>query len=444
MESVSRVLALIAIIVIAVVVARRIETRASGKLAGGGERSASGPFVDYRGEAPGKIHTITAKDLPRPYATKAAQNHPDVVSRPANAWPQAPGGFKVDLFAGGLDNPRLIRTAPNGDLFLAESYPGRILVFHGVTNDGKPEKVETFAEGLNRPFGIAFYPPGTNPQYVYIGNTDSVVRFPYRNGDLKARGPKETIIPSLPSGDETVGGGGHWTRDVVFSLDGKNMFVSVGSRTNIADTDEDKSEFHRADILVANPEGSDLRVYASGIRNPVGLAIDSRGMLWTSVNERDNIGDNLPPDYITHVQENGFYGWPWYYIGGNEDPRLAGKHPELKDKVIVPDVLLEPHNASLELTFYEGKQFPSQYDGDIFAAEHGSWNRGVRTGYEVIVAPIRDGRAVGDYEDFLTGFVTSDGKVWGRPVGVAVAEDGSLMVTDDGSQSLWRVRYTGK
>ena len=429
------------LVLVGLLFARRFQTGATASAAA---NSGDGPFTDYRGEVPGKIHKITPGDLPKPYATAAVENGPHVVNRPANAWPQAPAGFKVDLFAGGLDNPRLIRTAPNGDLFLAESDAGRILVFRGVTKDGKPEKVETFTEGLRRPFGIAFYPPGPQPQYVYIGNTDSVVRVPYKNGDLKARGPAETVIPSLPSGEETVGGGGHWTRDIAFSLDGKQMFVSVGSRTNIADTDKDKSEFHRADILVANPDGSNLRVYAWGTRNPVGIAIDPEGQLWASVNERDNIGDNLPPDYITHVQEDGFYGWPWYYIGGNEDPRLKGKHPELKDKVIVPDVLVEPHNASLEMTFYEGQQFPSDYHGDIFAAEHGSWNRRIRTGYEVIAVPVRNGRATGEYEDFLTGFVTSDGKVWGRPVGVAVAQDGSLMVTDDGSESLWRVSYARK
>lgn len=407
--------------------------------------SSNGPFTDFRGEAPGKIHKITPGDLPQPYMTPDSDNSPRVVARPKNAWPQALPGFKVELYAEKLDNPRLIRTAPNGDIFLAESDPGRILVFRGITSDGKAAKTETFATGLSRPFGITFYPPGPNPQYVYIGNTDSVVRFPYQNGDLKARGPQETIIASLPSGNERVGGGGHWTRDIAFSLDGKQMFVSVGSRTNVADVDEDKTEFHRANILVANPDGSDLRIYASGIRNPVGIAIDPKtGVLWTSVNERDRIGDNLPPDYITHVQEGGFYGWPWYYIGGNQDPRFKGKHPELKDKVIVPDVLLEPHNASLELTFYEGSQFPKEYAGDIFAAEHGSWNRSVRTGYEVILVPLRNGRANGEYEDFLTGFVTPDGKVWGRPVGVAVAQDGSLMVTDDGSESLWRVSYVQK
>lgn len=436
-----RVFVLVLLVLVVLALARRFRTGASGSSASAAASSSDGPFTDYRGEVPGKIHKITPADLPKPYATPAVENGPQVVRRPANTWPQAPAGFKVDLFASGLDNPRLIRTAPNGDLFLAESDPGRILAFRGMTSDGKPQKLETFAEGLHRPFGIAFYPPGPEPQYVYIGNTDSVVRFPYKNGDLKARGPAETVIPRLPSGEEAVGGGGHWTRDIAFSLDGKQMFVSVGSRTNIADTDEDKSEFHRADILAANPDGSNLRVYASGLRNPVGIAVDPQGRLWASVNERDNIGDNLPPDYITHVEENGFYGWPWYYIGGNEDPRLKGKHPELRDKVIVPDVLVEPHDASLELTFYEGQQFPSDYRGDIFAAEHGSWNRRIRTGYEVIAVPVRNGRATGEYEDFLTGFVTSNGKVWGRPVGVAVAQDGSLMVTDDGSESLWRVSY---
>jgi glucose/arabinose dehydrogenase len=395
------------------------------------------PFTDFHGEAPGKVHYITAADLPKPFATQGVANFAQVVPRPADAWPKTLPGFKVDLFAEGLNNPRLITTAPNGDLFVAQSTPGEIVVFHGITAESKAQSQQTFATGLKLPFGIAFYPPGPNPQYVYVGNTDSVVRFPYRNGDLKARSNPETIIPSLPSG-----AGGHVTRNIAFSPDGKQMFVSVGSASNIADTDTTPAEHNRADILVANPDGSNLHVYASGIRNPVGLTIDPKtGELWTSVNERDMLGDNLPPDYITHVQEGGFYGWPWYYTGGNPDPRMNGKHPELKDETIVPDVLLEPHNASLELTFYEGKQFPTQYAGDIFAAEHGSWNRSIRTGYEVILVPMHNGKATGEYEDFLTGFVTPDGGVWGRPVGVAVASDGSLIVTDDGSNSIWRVSY---
>jgi glucose/arabinose dehydrogenase len=269
-----------------------------------------------------------------------------------------------------------------------------------------------------------------------------VVRFPYRNGDLKARGAAETIVPDIPAGGRLTGGG-HWTRDIAFSRDGGKMFVSVGSHSNDDDTDNNPVEFHRADILQFNPDGSGGRVYAWGIRNAVGIAVNpSTGELWASVNERDGLGDNLVPDYITHVQEGGFYGWPWFYIGGHQDPRQQGKHPELRSKSIVPDVLLQPHNASLEMTFYEGGQFPSEYDGDAFAAEHGSWNKAVRTGYEVIRVPMKDGHATGEYQDFLTGFVTPGGDVWGRPVGVAVANDGSLIVTDDGSNTVWRVAYT--
>ena len=241
-------------------------------------------------------------------------------------------------------------------------------------------------------------------------------------------------------------GGGHWTRDLVFSQDGRKLFVAVGSASNVDDVDTSQREFHRANILEYTPEGQFVRVYASGIRNPGGgLVVNPQtGELWASTNERDALGDNLVPDYITHVQEGGFYGWPWYYIGGHQDPRHAGKHPELKDKVIVPDVLLQAHNASLGFTFYGGTQFPAEYRGDIFAAQHGSWNKSVRTGYEVIRIPLRNGHATGEYEDFLTGFVTTDGQVWGRPVSVTSAQDGSLLVTDDGSNSIWRVSYMGR
>jgi glucose/arabinose dehydrogenase len=266
-----------------------------------------------------------------------------------------------------------------------------------------------------------------------------VVRFPYHSGDMKATGAPQTIVPVLPSG------GGHITRDVAFSLDGKTMFVSVGSHSNHDDPDTHPAEKNRANILAFTPEGKDFRIYASGIRNPVGLAVNpTTGQLWTSINERDTLGSNLVPDYITHVQEGGFYGWPWFYMGGNWDPTLQGKHPELKSKVITPDVLIQPHSASLEMTFYTGNQFPAKYDGDIFAAEHGSWNKKTRAGYEVIRVPLKGGHASGVYEDFVTGFVLPDGNVWGRPVGVAVAPDGSLMVTDDGSNSIWRVLYVGK
>ena len=401
-------------------------------------------FADFRNQAPGIVHKITVADLPQPYATSAIDNGPNMVPRPKDAWPQAPPGFKVDLYAADLDNPREIRTAPNGDVFLAESEPGNIKLFRGITKDGKAERTEVFAHGLNKPFGIAFYPPGPNPQWVYVGNTDAVVRFPYQNGDLKARGAQQKIA-ELPGGGR-LRGGGHWTRDIAFSQDGKKMLVSVGSHSNVDDTDNNPVEFHRADVLEFNPDGSRERIYAWGIRNCVGIATNPKtGEIWCSTNERDNIGDNLPPDYITHIQDGGFYGWPWYYIGGHQDPRHAGKHPELKDKVIVPDVLVQPHNASLEMLFYEGMQFPSDYRGDIFASEHGSWNRHQRSGYEVIRVPLhQSGHASGEYQDFLTGFVRSDGEVWGRPVGVAVASDGSLLVSDDGTNSIWRVSYAGK
>jgi glucose/arabinose dehydrogenase/mono/diheme cytochrome c family protein len=397
------------------------------------------PFTDYRFEKPGVVRKITLNDLPAPFATNSAGNSPKLVPRPEKAWPQVPPGFKVELYATGLKEPRLIRTAPNGDFFVAESKSGEILVFRGITADGKPERTETFATGLNRPFGINFYPPGPDPQWVYVGNTGSVVRFPYRNGDLKARGPAEHIA-DVPAGD------GHWTRDIQFSLDGKKMFVSVGSASNVDDSDTTPAEKNRADVLEFNPDGSEMHIYAYGIRNCVGLAVNSKtGELWCSVNERDALGDNLVPDYITHVQDGGFYGWPWWYMGGHQDPRQKGKRPDLKDKVITPDVILHPHNASLELTFYDGKQFPAEYEGDIFAAEHGSWNRSVRVGYELIRVPLHQtGHASGEYEDFMTGFVVDNGHVWGRPVGVTVAPDGSLLVTDDGSKSIWRISYTGK
>lgn len=396
------------------------------------------PFTDFRYESPGTIHKVTVADLPQPFATESAGNPPKVVPRPEGAWPKTLPGFKVELYAEGLTNPRLTRTAPNGDVFVAETNAGRVRVFRGITADGKPEQVEIFAEGIAKPFGIAFY-PADKPQWVYVAGFDRVVRFPYQAGDMKARGPSQQLV-------EVPGGTGHTSRDVQFSKDGKTMFVSVGSKSNVDDTDTTPEEKDRADILQFTPEGKDKKIFAYGIRNAVGLAVDPKtGELWCSVNERDGLGDNLVPDYITHVQAGGFYGWPWWYMGKHQDPRHEGKHPELKDKVITPDVVLQPHNASLEMTFYDGKQFPAEYQGDIFAAEHGSWNKAVRVGYEVIRVPRHGtGRASGEYEDFLTGFVVDNDHVWGRPVGVTTAKDGSLLVVDDASGSIWRVSYTGK
>ncbi|MGA8142539.1 MAG: sorbosone dehydrogenase family protein [Candidatus Acidiferrales bacterium] len=407
----------------------------SGKLLKG-----QGAYGDWREDAPGVRRLITPADMPKPYATKSAGNDAEVISRPNNAWPQVLPGFKVDQIATELSGPRLIRAAPNGDLFIAESRKGQIRVLRGIGADGRAQTVQVFATGLRQPFGIAFYPLGASPQFVYVANTDSVVRFPYQNGDLKARSGSQTVVASLPGGGR-LRGGGHWTRDITFSQDGQKIYVSVGSHSNVSD---DSAEDHRADILEFNPDGSGERIYASGLRNAVGIAVNpATGELWASVNERDELGDDLVPDYITHVTDGGFYGWPWYYIGSNQDPRHAGKHPELKGKVLVPDVLLQSHSASLEMTFYDGKMFPAEYSRYVFAAEHGSWNRAKRTGYKIICVPVHNGKATGEYEDFVTGFVTANGDVWGRPVGVTVAQDGALIFTDDGSDSVWRVTYTG-
>jgi len=430
----------------AITAAALLATTAAIRLASGNANpknvlTGDSAFASYNNVRAGVWRHIAPSALPKPFATPSAATRATPVPRPADAWPQAPDGFKVELYATGLMNPRLIRRAPNGDLFVAETTGnGEIKIFRGMTPDGKPQQTSTFATGLKSPFGIAFYPPGNNPQWVYVGNTASVARIPYKSGDLKATGPEELVIPNLPTG-------GHSTRDIAFSPDGRKMFVAVGSRSNVAEDDPELTgpEHHRANILQYTPDGKFVKVYGAGIRNPVGIAINpTTGELWCSVNERDALGDNLVPDYVTHVREDGFYGWPWYYIGGNQDPRQQGRHPELKTKVIVPDVLLQPHNASLELTFYDSNQFPAEYKGDIFAAEHGSWNKSVRTGYEVVRIPLNNGHASGIYEDFLTGFVLPNGDVWGRPVGVATATDGSLMVTDDMSKSIWRVTSVRK
>jgi glucose/arabinose dehydrogenase len=446
-------------------------------------------FADWNQQQPGIRRKITLADLPEPRPDESVNNTPQLIPRPADAWPIAPAGFKVTLYAGGdsapmqrADNkqvmalssgtftmPRLIRTAPNGDLFLADSGAGILFVLRGVGADGRASQIEKFATGLDHPFGIAFY-PAENPRYVYVGNATTVQRFPYHSGDLHATGAAETIVPDIP-GYAQLTGGGHWTRDVVFSKDGKHMLVSVGSGSNVDDADTHPREFHRADVLEFTPEGKFIEVYAHGLRNCVGEAINPiTGELWCSTNERDDLGNHLVPDYVTSVKEGGFFGWPWYYMGGHRDPRLpdpcangTGPNPQaptpltaeqaknctrvdLSSKVITPDVLVQPHMASLEMAFYPSgtKQFPRSYDGDAFAAEHGSWNRKNRAGYEVIRIPMHEGHADGSYDDFLTGFVTADGQVWGRPVGVAIAKDGSMFVTDDGSRSVWHVTYTGK
>ncbi|MGB8398499.1 PQQ-dependent sugar dehydrogenase [Bradyrhizobium sp.] len=410
-------------------------------------------FGDWQRDKPGTVRLIRPEDLPKPGATPSAGNVSRVVPRPAAVTPQVPPGFKIELFADGLSGPRIIRTAPNGDLFVAETRAGRIRILRAAVGASKPQVSEIYASDLNRPFGIAFFPGGDNPQWVYIATTDSVVRFPYRSGDLKASGSPETIVANLPHG-------GHSTRDIAFTLDNRRMLVSVGSYGNdgeglgrppggLESWSRERAlgaawgyETDRAAVLGFDPDGKNRKVFATGIRNCVGLAIQPRsGAPWCSTNERDGLGDNLVPDYVTRVRENAFYGWPWFYIGGNEDPSHAGERPDLKDKVTVPDVLLQAHSASLGLTFYEGTGFPAEYRGDAFAAEHGSWNRSRRTGYKVVRIRLKDDVPTGEYEDFVTGFVVNDSDVWGRPVGVAVARDGALLVSEDGNGTIWRVSH---
>jgi glucose/arabinose dehydrogenase/cytochrome c2 len=414
---------------------------------------------DWQRQAPGSKHYFIEEELPPPYATTSAGNNPRIVRAPEGAALAVPKGFTVKKFAEGLSNPRLTRTAPNGDIFIAETGRNRIRVMRAADGAEAPTENQIFAEGMDRPFGISFYPPGNNPEWVYVANNNSIVRFPYHNGDLKAAGEPQVIVPKLANTT-----GGHTTRDVVFSRDGKRMFISVGSGSNLAEgmgniTPEEikaweaengfgaawGSETHRAQILTTDPEGKEpLHAFATGIRNGVGLAVNpDTGDLWVSTNERDGLGDNLVPEYVTRVREGGFYGWPWYYTGNHEDPRRKGERPDLAGKAIVPDVLEQPHSASLEITFYNASSgvavFPPEYRGDAFVAFHGSWNRNTRTGYKIARVRLKHGVPTGEYEDFVTGFVADERSVWGRPVGVTVAHDGALLFTEDGNGTMWRV-----
>lgn len=398
-------------------------------------RKGQDAYGDWRQDKPGVRRLITPADLPAPHATTSSTNGPRVVSKPADSHLQLPDGFSIEPLVKGLKEPRQMKKAPNGDIFIAESGGLAIRVLpHASMNQPNPA-TEVFADGFeSRPYGIAFYPDDENPRYLYVGVDNKVIRFAYQNGDLKARSLPETIIPNLPAG-------GHSTRDVAFSRDGKHMLIAVGSGSNTAEGGM-ASEKYRANILECTPEGGTLNVYASGLRNPVTMAFQpATDTLWTTVNERDGLGDNLPPDYVTSVKRGGDYGWPFYYIGGNEDPRYAGKYPERKNQIIAPDVLLQPHSAPLGLVFYTGKQFPKEYNNTLFVASHGSWNRSKRTGYKIVRALFNKGKPTGEYEDFLTGFVTPEGNVWGRPVGLAVDNDGALLMSDDASGTIWRIRY---
>ena len=366
-------------------------------------------------------------DLPKPFATQSAGNGPDEIKRPDGFLPSVPNGFHVNVYAENFKTPRWMFVAPNGDLFVAESGAGRVEILRDPKAIGSAQERETFASALHYPFGIVFH-----DDYVYIGNTDELVRFKYDPKTSKRLGEEEKLLP-LPAG-------GHSTRSLAITPDGKHLLIGVGSASNI-DTGELPI---RAAITICDLDGKNARQYATGLRNPVGLALNpATGQAWASVNERDELGDDLPPDYFTSVQDSGFYGWPYSYIGSNVDPRVKQEKPDLVARAIIPDVLLSAHVAPLQFAFYTGKQFPESYRGGAFLAEHGSWNRAKRSGYQVVFIGFKDGKAAEDPVSFLTGFVpdASKGLVYGRPVGVAVLPDGSLVVADDGPGIIYRISY---
>ena len=412
-------------------------------------------FGDWRADRPGVVRLITPQDLQQPAPAQSASNSPERAKMPRDVELHLPPGFSAELVASGIRNPRAVRVAPNGDLFVADPRANQLRIYGLAPGSARPAEESVFAGGLHQPYGIAFY-PADKPAWVYVANSNGVVRFPYRDGDLKAAGAAETIVSGIPSSH-------HWTRDIAFSPDGKTLYLSVGSGSNAADDigaapqgdverwARDKplgyawgSEQGRAEVRAYDPDGGNERVVATGLRNCSGMAVPpATGAPWWVVNERDGLGDDVPFEYATAVKPGAFYGWPWYYIGANEDPRHAGQRPDLADKVTVPDVLMQAHSAPLGIAFYEASQFPAEYRGDAFVTLHGSWNRSRRTGYKVVRLRFKDGRPTGEYEDFMTGFVVSDGAVWGRPVGVAVAADGALIVTEDGAGTIWRVVWKG-
>jgi glucose/arabinose dehydrogenase len=373
----------------------------------------------------GQITHGQKPELPAPYSTKSAGNGPHNEAPPPGFLPTVPQGFRINVFASDFKVPRWLAVAPNGDIFLAETGANQIVVMRDPQNTGEAKEREIFATGTRRVFGIAF-----KDDYVYVGDTNELVRFRYDPKTSKRLGEAEPLM-KLPTG-------GHETRSVVIAPDGKHVFVSVGSGSNI-NTGEDSI---RAAVTICDLDGKNARLYGTGLRNAVGLAIEPvTGAVWVSVNERDELGDNLPPDYFTSVKDGGFYGWPYSYIGSNVDDRVKPQKPELVAKAIIPDVLLGAHVAPLQFAFYTRKQFPQSYWGGAFIAEHGSWNRATRAGYQIAFVAFKDGQPSADPVPFLTGLVPDPkGRdVSGRPVGVAVAPDGSLLVADDGAMKIYRI-----
>ncbi len=427
-----------------------VRTGAAGATGTAKVLTGAAALGDWTSDAPGVRRHIRPSDLPAPQASapeESIASTAKVVAPPQGAAPKVPAGFAVETFARGFKQPRTLRVAPNGDVFLSESGTGRVLVFRGGT-----PKPEVFAENLDRPYGIAFV-PSADPRYVYVASANRVVRYPYRSGDAKASGPAEVIVDNLPTKR-------HWTKDLAVSRDGKRLFLAVGSASNMgvdgmpemAPEDirqHEKThgrgaawgeETNRAVVRVFDPEGRGIRNYATGLRNCSGLAMQpGTDNLWCVVNERDHLGPHVTPDFMARVEDGKFYGWPWYYLGDREDPALKGERPDLKGEVRLPEVLFQAHSSALSAAFYDRDAFPAEYRGDAFVALHGSHSSPQRTGYKVIRVRMKDGQPTGEYEDFMTGFVVDNDSVWGRPAGVAVTRDGALLVSDDANGTIFRV-----
>ena len=406
-------------------------------------------FGDWRSDAPGVSRLIRPADVP-PSVSRTSASSARVVARPSGLLPKVPDGYTIAPLAEGLDGARTLRFAPDGTLFVAQTSRGVITALRLSPDGASVVERKTYATGMDGPFGLAFYPPGSDPKWLYVATTTSVMRFPWKRGDLVATGKPEMLVRDLPDG-------GHSTRDLVFSRDGAKMFVSVGSASNVGEdmgaAPRDLAAFEasrgvgagwgdeewRASVLVFDSDGKNRKIFANGLRNCVGMTlVPASDRLWCATNERDLMGDDLPPDYATEVKDGGFYGWPWFYIGANAD-RRPGVRPDLASKVTVPDVLIQAHSAPLGIAFVEGDRFPAAGRGDAFVALHGSWNRAKRTGYKIARLPFRNGAPTGAYEDFVTGFVLDDNRVWGRPVSVTGTPDGSLLFSEDGNGSVWRV-----
>jgi glucose/arabinose dehydrogenase len=418
--------------------------------------TGSAAFGSWKDDKPGVQRHITVDDLEAPKPEESVSNTSQPVPMPEGAKPLVPEGYTADLVAEGLEGARVIRFAPNGDLFVALSDLGEVRVLRFA--DGAEPESHTFIEGLNQPYGIRFYPED-KPEWVYIAESDGLKRYPYKDGDLKApdgREPGEAILQGIPAEH-------HWTRDVAFSPDGGTLYFSVGSGSNVGlDMTMDPEpeggldawitghplgvawggEERRAAVLAFKPDGTEERYFATGLRNCAGMDVQpATGALWCVINERDELGDNVPFEYATSVKEGGFYGWPWYYNGDHPDPRWsATPREDLKGQVTVGDVLFQAHSAPLNITFNESDAWGAEMKGDAFVTMHGSWNRNTRTGYKVVRLDFDEaGKPTGTYEDFMTGFVLNDNDVWGRPVGIAFDNDGNLFVSEDGSGTIWKV-----